>query len=188
MEKFESERLYLRELAEADVTEEYLNWFRDDRVTGFLQAKNLTRQEVVDYMNYGRNSKTYYMYAICDKLNNKHIGNLKIGPIDLRHNVSDLVTVIGDTSYWGKGLATEIIQVGNRLAFEKYDIRKLTGGMYEGNTSSIKAYTKAGWITEGRLIGHYLCDDGRVMDRVQVSCFNPKYFYQDESSDWKAKV
>jgi hypothetical protein len=47
--------------------------------------------------------------------------------------------------------------------------------MYETNISSIKSYTKAGWVIEGRLSGHYLVD-GNQIDRILVGCFNPKYF------------
>jgi RimJ/RimL family protein N-acetyltransferase len=174
MTTFRGERLYLRELTEADVTDNYLAWFNDDDVTSFLEARNLTRESVIEYMNHGRETGTYYMYAVCDNETDKHVGNVKIGPIDLKHNTSDLVTVMGDPNFRGKGLGTEIIKLASAVAFEKYDIRKLSGGMYEDNIASIKAYTKAGWVIEGRLKAHYQLN-GKIMDRVLVSCFNPKY-------------
>ena len=34
--------------------------------------------------------------------NDLHIGNIKIGPIKRKDGKSDLVTVVGDNSYWGK--------------------------------------------------------------------------------------
>ena len=61
------------------------------------------------------------------------------------------------------------------MAFEKHDIRRLQGGMIEDNVSSIKAYTKAGWVIEGQFKGYYL-SQGRVADRICVCCYNPKYF------------
>jgi [ribosomal protein S5]-alanine N-acetyltransferase len=175
MERYEGERLYLRILREEDVNDKYLAWFRDDRVTQFLEAKNLERQEVLDYIKAGQESRTYFMHAICLKENDKHIGNLKVGPIDRKHMTSDLVVVIGDKQCWGKGLASEAIAIGNRIAFEKYNIRKLSGGMYSDNIGSVKCYVKAGWVIEGRLVGHYTLD-GKVLDRICVSCFNPKFF------------
>ena len=122
-----------------------------------------------------RYSPTHYMYAIIYKENNKHIGNLKIGPILKEHKVSDLVTLIGDRDYWKKGLATESIRLGNKLAFEKYDLRKLSGAIASKNIGSIKCYTKADWVIEGSLKEH-LIYNGEYSDRVMVSCFNPKYF------------
>ena len=85
------------------------------------------------------------------------------------------MVVIGDKNYWGKGLATEAIKLANKIAFDKYKIRKLSGGMYSDNIASIKCYTKAGWIVEGTLKWHYILNE-KVMHRVCVSCFNPNYF------------
>ena len=178
-ETFEGERLYLRVLLESDITEEYLGWFSDEKVTKFLEVKNLKKKDVVDYIRTGRETKIYYMYAVCLKNNNKHIGNIKVGPIYPKHKISDLVVVIGDKSYWGKGYATEAIKIGNRIAFEKYNLRKLWGDIYSGNIGSIKAYIKAGWVIEAKLKSHYLID-GKTFDAVIVSCFNPKYFDQNE--------
>ena len=169
-------RIYLRELVENDINENYLNCFKDDTVLSFLEVdgKNLTKEKVVEYIENGLKSKEYFMYALCLKENDKHIGNVKIGPIDYKHMRSDLVTVLWDVKQWGKGLATEAIKAGNKIAFEKYNIRKLNGGIYENNIGSINAYTKAGWIVEARLRDHYILD-GKFLDRVVVSCFNPKY-------------
>jgi [ribosomal protein S5]-alanine N-acetyltransferase len=170
-------RLYIRELTHEDVTERYLEWFKNNDVTSFLEVdgKKLTKKDVTDYIDLGNTSGTYKMYAICLTENDQHIGNLKIGPINFKHRIADLVCVIGDQSYWGKGLATEAIRIGNETAFEKYDIRKLHGQIYADNVGSIKAYCKAGWIIEGVIKGRYLVND-QPMDQVLVSCNNPKYF------------
>lgn len=179
MNYFESERLLLQELEERHIDERYLSWFQDEEVTRFLEAKNLTRQEVIDHLRYGKDTNTYFMYAIISKESSMHIGNLKVGPIRWKHKVSDLVTVIGDRNYWGRGLATEAIKMGSRIAFEIHDMRKLSAGIYSENLASIKCYTKAGWIIEASLQGELMLN-GRALDRICVSCFNPRYFNLNE--------
>jgi RimJ/RimL family protein N-acetyltransferase len=175
MNYFESERLLLKELEEEHIDDRYLSWFRDEKVTKFLEAKNLTKQSVIDHFRYGKETNTYYMYAIISKDSSKHIGNLKVGPIEWKHRISDLVTVIGDRDYWGKGLATEAIKMGNRIAFDIHDLRKLSAGIYSDNVASIKCYLKAGWIVEAVFQGDFILN-GKILDRVCVSCFNPKHF------------
>lgn len=167
-------RVYLRPLNENDVNTDYLSWFADDDVTAFLEVngKELTKEIVIDYIHTGRSTGKYFMYAICLTENDKHIGNLKVGPIIEKHQVADLPCVIGDKSQWGKGLATEAIALGSQIAFENHKIRKLTGQIYASNIGSIKAYCKAGWIIEGVNQSRYLVD-GKEMDQVVVSCFNP---------------
>lgn len=179
MNNFESERLLLKELKEKHIDDRYLSWFQDEEVTKFLEAKNLTRQSVIDHLRNGKETNTYFMYAIISKDSSKHIGNLKVGPIQWKHRVSDLVTVIGDRNYWGKGLATEAIKMGNRIAFEIHDLRKLSAGIYSDNVASIKCYQKAGWIIEAVFQGDLILN-GKILDRICVSCFNPKYFHSGD--------
>ena len=167
--------IFLRPLAEADITERYLSWFRDDVTTLYLEARNITADDALDYLRTGQRTRQRFMYAVCEGEHGRHIGNLKIGDIDWKSSLSDLVTVIGDRSYWGRGIATKAIKLGSRSAFEHLDIHKLNGGMYADNIGSIKAYTRAGWVIEAVLLGQNQVKDGRS-DRVVVSCFNPKYF------------
>lgn len=168
-------RIYLRLLTEADVNETYLEWFRDSVVTEFLDAKNLTYTEVVNYMVDGAKAEIHFMYGIFDIETDDHIGNIKIGPVQWNHKVSDLICVIGRREYWGKGLAKEAIRLGNRIAWEVYDMRKVSGGIASANVGSIKAYTGADWVIEATMKGHHLINN-EPQDRVVVSCFNPKYF------------
>ena len=172
-----NDKLYLRTLTHNDINDNYLSWFKDGEVTSFLEVNGnkLTKQMVTDYIDEGIKTESYYMYAICTIENDLHIGNLKVGPINRKHHVADLVCVIGDKRFWGKGLATQAIALGNKLAFEKYQIRKLHGQIYADNIGSIKAYCKAGWIIEGVIEGRYLVN-GKPMDQILVSCNNPMFF------------
>jgi [ribosomal protein S5]-alanine N-acetyltransferase len=163
----------LRPLEESDITARYLAWFADPDVTRFLEVRNLTASDSKTYLNAGRASRSYFLYAICLSESGRHIGNLKIGPIDWRHRIADLVTVIGDKACWGRGLASEAIALGSRVAFEFYGLRKLHGAILAGNTGSIKAYLRGGWDIEGRLRAHRLVE-GSAMDLVLVSCLAPE--------------
>jgi len=48
-----------------------------------------------------------------------HIGNIKLGPIDFIHKVSDVSYFIGEKEYWGKGIATLIIKILFKLPLTK---------------------------------------------------------------------
>jgi spore coat polysaccharide biosynthesis protein SpsF len=167
------ERVYIRPLTPADVTERYLEWFRDPIVTRFLEARNLRRQEVVDYMESGRASRTNLVYAICVRDTGLHIGNVKIGPISWRNRVSDLVTFIGDTEYWGRGFARDAIQTASRIAFDILNIRKLSVSIHSLNQGSLRAYTAGGFAVETELAEQYLIE-GKLVGRVYASQFHPR--------------
>jgi ribosomal-protein-alanine N-acetyltransferase len=171
-------RVYLRPLEESDINADYAGWFADGTVTHFLDSRGISISDAVDYLRHGLETREYFMQAIIDRETSRHIGNVKLGPINWAHMFSDLVTVIGDRSFWGKGYATDAIREGTLLAFRKYNIRKLSGGIARGNVGSLKAYTRAGWVVEGIMVGHHLID-GKAEDRIVVSAFNPDFFGPD---------
>ncbi|GAB3295603.1 GNAT family N-acetyltransferase [Hymenobacter tenuis] len=175
--KYESENLELRSLKRTDIDERFISWFEDDGLMRFYTNSRQTHtyESLLTSIEQGIASATVYVFAIIDKHSQVCIGTIKLGPINHDHKISDLVVLIGDRDFHGRGLAVEAIKLGNALAFSEFDIRKLFGGMFETNVSSIKAYTRAGWVEEGRLKGHYLVD-GQPVDRILVACFNPTYF------------
>jgi len=144
----QNDRIGLRLLDEADVTDRYLAWFRDDGITAFLSAKNLSRQEVVDHLNLGRGSGDFEMLAICILESGLHVGNIKVGPIDKINRLADLPIVLGDRNYHGKGIASEAVDLGSQYALEKLNIRKVCGSVFSGNKASLACYQKAGWHIE----------------------------------------
>jgi RimJ/RimL family protein N-acetyltransferase len=149
-------KIYLRELTENDITDEYLNWFSNQEITYFLDSKNLTKNQVLENIENGKKLRTYFMLAVIEKESNKHVGNVKVGPINVVTNVSDLVTVIGDKGSQGKGYGREAILVASQYAFHNLHIRKLAGKINVRNVASVKAYMAAGWIIEGVLRDHDL--------------------------------
>jgi ribosomal-protein-alanine N-acetyltransferase len=172
-----SERLLLRSLKPADIDEAFLSWFQDDDLMRFYTNSRQahTRETLLHSIEQGIAAGNVYVFAIVDRESETCIGTIKVGPINHDHKISDLVVLIGDRRFHGKGLAIEAIQLGNAIAFEEFGIRKLFGGMFETNQNSYKAYTRAGWVEEGRLKGHYLVDNQPV-DRILVACFNPAFF------------
>ena len=48
--------------------------------------------------------------------------------------------MIGDKSSWGKGYASEVINVISRYAFRSLNVNKLTAGAISPNIGVIKAF------------------------------------------------
>ena len=178
--------IYIRLLSKDDVTERYLSWFKDDLVTKFLDARNLSKEDVLNYIQNGHKTGSYYIYAICLRHNDLHIGNIKIGPIKRNDGISDLVTVVGDNSYWGKGVARYAIMHAIDIGFKQGGIRKFIASINSLNTSSVKAYTGAGLKVEA-IIKNYFYNkiENKIIisDKVFVGCEN-KNFNMDIIKDW----
>lgn len=187
MKKYYGDRIYLNKIENSDITEDVMKWFEDQDLMKFYTTskQKITKEKLLHSIEVGKGKGNLFTFGIYTIENDILIGTIKLGPIDQVHKSSDLVILIGDRNYLGKGLAVEAITVGNKLAFEEFDIRRLFGGMYESNIPSIKAYTRAGWLIEGRLKGFYWIEN-RNEDRILVSCLNPKYFRQEEIDEISA--
>lgn len=177
MKKYIGERVYLNEIKKSDITDEVMNWFEDEELMKFYTTSKqaITRDKLLHSIEEGKSEGNLFTFGIFTVEENILIGTIKLGPIDQVHKTSDLVILIGNRNFLGKGLSVDAIKLGNTLAFEEFDIRKLYGGMYESNIPSIKAYTRAGWLVEGRLVGFYRVEN-KNEDRILVGCFNPKHF------------
>lgn len=175
-----SNRLHLIEFSEKLIDNKVMSWFDNPNLMQYYtnSKRKITKQDLIKSITEGKNKKNSYSYFIVHNDSNTIIGTIKVGPINKAHKISDLVALIGERGNFGKGIGTEAIELGIKLAFEILDIRKLFGGMYASNIASIKAYTRAGWVVEGVLKGHYL-NEGKSEDRILVGCFNPKYFNQE---------
>jgi len=187
MKAYKSERIYLKEIRIEDINESVMAWFDDEALMKFYSnSKNkITKEKLLFSIEEGKTNGNLFTFGIFVNETNELIGTIKLGPINFVHKTSDLVALIGNRNFLGKGLAVEAITLGNELAFNEFDIRKLYGGMYVSNIPSIKAYHRAGWIIEGRLKGFYMINNENE-DRILVGCYNPKYFSQNEINELKS--
>ena len=107
-----------------------------------------------------------------------HIGNIKIGPIKRKEGISDLVTVIGDKNYWGKGIAAIAIKKAVELGFQKGGLRKFSASINSLNIGSIKAYIKGGFMKEGVIPNYFYNDINNIIsisDKIFVGCESKNY-------------
>ena len=186
--RIEGDQLYIKKIKVAEITKRVMDWFNDDQLMKYYtnSRRQITKISLLSAIEDGEKKGNQFTFGIYHKEENILIGTLKIGPINFNHKTSDLVALIGDRNYLGRGFAPKAITLGNKLAFDYFDIRKLYGGMYESNVPSIKAYLKAGWLVEARLKGQYVVD-GKTEDRIEVGCFNPKYFSEEIIQEIKEK-
>jgi ribosomal-protein-alanine N-acetyltransferase len=177
LKEMESYDLKLRPLKASDIDSEYISWYsnRDGHLNHFTGSRRtFNQQSILD--DYYEGSKTgRWFYYLIETGSGDKVGNVKVGLIDSINMTSDLVCLVGNRKFIGKGLASKAIKVANEVAFSNHYIRRLQGGMYEDHIASFKAYTRAGWQEEARLKGYYWVD-GKAVDRICVSCLNPRYF------------
>lgn len=145
----EGQKIKLRMVELSDCNQNYLDWLNDKEVNQYLETRwsEQSIDSIKDFVNSIRESSHSYLFAII--FNNKHIGNIKIGPIHPIYKHADISYFIGDKSSWGKGNAAEAISLVVKFAFEVLNLNKLQAGAFEQNIGSQKALLKSGFKQEG---------------------------------------
>ncbi len=153
----EDETIYLRDVNIDDVNEDYYGWLNDPDVTKYTESRFYpqTIADIKEYVAQEAKSADSVFFAIISKEDNKHIGNIKLHRINWIHRHAELSILIGDKSFWGKGIGQRAIRLATEYAFAILNLYKVYAECYSVNKASIKAFQKAGYEEEGLLKNHY---------------------------------
>lgn len=121
-----------------DANDQYLSWLNDVEVNKFLET-------VISHIKKVSSSPTELLLKIVVAAEEVHIGNIKIGPIDVKNKSAELSYFIGNKSFWGQGYATEAINLCVDYCFETLGLYKIQAGCFETNIGSRKALLKSGF-------------------------------------------
>lgn len=146
--EIESERLILKPLSLQHLSKTYVSWLNDIDVYRYLETGgNYTYQELETYLK-NQVEKDILFWAIHLKSNNKHIGNIKIDPINTELKSGEYGIMMGDKTEWGKGYAKEATLRILKFCFEEINLSQITLGVVENNTNALKLYETLGFKTE----------------------------------------
>lgn len=174
-EPLRSQRLVYRTLNSSALSPNYVRWMCDPTVTRFLEKREINIDHntfLENYVNLCNESLDLLLVGIYDNDSNRHIGNIKLGPISRQHSRSSLGFLIGDTENWSKGYATEAIVTMSNYAFEILKLAKVTAGCYRANEGSRRCLIKSGFKIEGELREHVSFEDRRE-DIIVFAKFSP---------------
>jgi RimJ/RimL family protein N-acetyltransferase len=175
---FSTERLQLVPLSLTHATQEYANWLNDNDVNKYLETKGgQTVDTIKDFINSQIEKKTN-IWAIIDRSTNKHIGNIKIDPINTTHQFGEYGILIGDKNYWGKGYAYEASIVIINYFFSRKDyLRKINLGVLKDNVAAVHLYEKIGFKIEGVYEKHLIYGDVEH-DVIRMAIFKNDFIKQ----------
>ena len=144
----ESKRLYFEALSSKHHSEVYVNWLNDTRVNKYLESGgDYTLNKLESFLNE-QEQKNILFWAIHIKESKKHIGNIKIDPINLDNNSGEYGILMGDCNEWGKGYAKEASVAIIDYCFKTLKFSKITLGVIDENKNAVKLYEKLGFATE----------------------------------------
>ncbi len=157
-----SDRLMLETLRVENMSSDYIDWLQDPAILQYLEirhAPSQTRESIVKYVQDMFGSENNLMMGIFLKADKKHIGNIKLGPVNWKYRRADIGIIIGDKESWGQGYATEAINSLCQIAFDVIGLNRVQAGAYANNEASLKAFLKADFRQEGVLKNYWILNE-----------------------------
>lgn len=170
-------KITLRQITLQDCTDSYVEWLNDPDVNQYLETR-WNRQDIFtieDFVKSQRDNGHSILFAIINNSTQYHIGNIKIGPINLHHHHADISYFIGDKNLWGKGIATEAIRLVCQFGFEEIHLHRIEAGVYSDAVGSWKALEKNGFVREAIFRKQVLSKDG-YMDVYRYGILETEYY------------
>ena len=90
--------LTLRPLKESDITDKYVNWWKNKDFTRYLETKKLNKQDAINHL---RDTQSNGGFLCAVEADGVHVGNVKVNNGDL--------SIIIFPPFWGQGYATVAI-------------------------------------------------------------------------------
>tara|TARA_B110000003_G_C16479237_1_gene468880 strand:+ start:109 stop:606 length:498 start_codon:yes stop_codon:yes gene_type:complete len=126
-------------------SDEYVSWLNDEDVNKYLESGgDYDLNKLKRYLMNHEKKQTFF-WAIFIKNKNKHIGNIKIDPIDSKLKSGEYGIMIGDKSEWGNGYAYEASDFIIKYCFSKLELNQIKLGVIKENLHAVRLYKKLGF-------------------------------------------
>ena len=138
--------IFIRIISKKDVSLTYLNWLNNKEIMKFTEQnkKNHTLKSTIEFVEDKLQSKFDFLFGIF--LNNNHVGNVKLGPIDWNKRESQISFFLGEKEFWGKGITFKVIKKLLLFAFKTLGLIEIKAGYDKENLASAKVFKKCNFI------------------------------------------
>ncbi len=172
----------LRSVEETDIPD-IAKWMNNPEVTHFMfdgqRPTNLAqvRELILSQINSPNN--VVFVVATLDQ--NKPIGFCGLYDIQLTAQKAEFRILIGEPSFWGRGVGTEITRLVTFYGFDRLNLHRIWLGVTSENIGAIKTYHRVGYEDEG-VLKDDIYRNGRYYDTLRMGMLRNRYdqCYRDE--------
>jgi [ribosomal protein S5]-alanine N-acetyltransferase len=169
-------RLYLRPLERNDLNLGYLSWLNDPEVTRYLETGVFpsTMEDLEKFYSRVTSSAADVILAVVDRKTDRHIGNVKLGPINWVDRRALFGILIGDRKFWGKGFGEEATRLMVEYGFHRLNLNRIGLAVFEEHRAAVRCYEKVGFKVEGRF-REEMFREGGYKDRLWMGLLRSEY-------------
>lgn len=155
----------LKSIAESDIDERYVSWWRDAAVMAGLPSPVSTlnlEQHRKRIANQFDNRKRFHL-SIIERETDLRIGFLAIILVPF-HGVASVNIVVGDKSFWGRNVLPAVAEALKEFIFETLGAAKISAHVVARNLPMIRGCKAVNLTVEGILKEEWRLADGTRAD------------------------
>jgi RimJ/RimL family protein N-acetyltransferase len=126
-----------------------IEWRNDPQVNRYLSDRLKTQSEIEVWFDRLRSDPRVWLKAILE--DDRVIGYAAVESIDEKNRKCELGLIVGETDSWGRGIATQVLQLMLKYAFETLNMHRVWAAVIEGNIRSARLLKRAGFFHEGTM-------------------------------------
>ena len=167
------ETINLRALNESDIDGNYSKWLNDIEITEYNSHGRfpMTIYKLKQYVKSSFESNNSIVLAIDEKSSNNHIGNISLQSINWVDRNAEIVFLLGEKTYWGKGIMLEAGQLLINHGFLKLNLHRIYCGTSSENIGMQKLAKKLNMHEEGRR-KEAILKNGKYHDIIEYGIIN----------------
>lgn len=167
------DRLRLRPLTEADLPLR-VQWYNDPDIRRTLLVDEVFTLEGTRKWFARIQEDASRLDWMIETSAGMSIGLISLLHIDPKNKTAEIIIVIGDRAYWGRGVMAEAEALLIGWAFEKLLLEKIWAVALPGNLASLITMKKLGFVIEGTLRGEAV-KDGRRTDLFRLGLLKDEF-------------
>ena len=161
--------IVLKTLTSQDI-EDFMEWATDVGVTKHLMWESYTSKKCAESFFEDVVEKHPWFKAIC--LGKKVIGSITLDKGKGAHSCKAELGYVLSKNYWGKGLATQAVELTTQRGFSDLDVERIEAYVDPANRASQRVLEKNGFTKDG-LLKKSVIQKGVVKDRLIYSFLKP---------------
>jgi len=165
-------RLTLRPFTVSHISDAYLSWLNDPEVNRYSRRRHQNSQRADAIRFLESLAAEEWVLGIHLNEDNRHIGNIQLGPINRHSHHAEIRILIGDRNVWGKGYGTEAVYLASRYLLQDLKLHRVEANTC--NPAFLRSVEKLGWRLEGRLRERFLLD-GAYHDYLWLSLLQSEF-------------
>lgn len=166
-------KVYLRVLEFKDLQKTHL-WMNEPELSELMGCMPFNAHQQEKWFDTTIDNRTKFIFAICKTVDDEHIGNIGLNPVDFINSNAMLSIFIADKKERSQGMGFEAIKLALKFSFHRLNMHKVFLKTSDHLAAAITFYKRVGFVEEGLLREHEF-KGGKFINKMLLSILRSEF-------------